>query len=91
MGSCINKSNNIISIRINEKTHTSNEQSSQKLISTDAPSQRLNSKKIIKTKFRFQNLYSNDISKILIIPEMKDNNDNDINNLNSIREIMDLF
>ena len=93
MGSCINKSNEIISIRINEKSHTTNEPTnikSKKLLSGNASSLKLSSLKFRKNKLHFQTLYSNDISKILIIPEMI-NNDNDINNMNSIREIIELF
>ena len=93
MGSCINKSNDIITIRINEKDQCSfgpSYSKNKKYMSTAVSSLDLNSKKFRKGSLPLENLYSNNISKILLIPEMR-NKDNDINNYNSIREILDLF
>ena len=93
MGSCINKSNDIITIRINEKIQGSNGPSyskNKKFLSTRISLLDVNTKKLRKDSDALETLYSNNISKILIIPEMR-NKDIDTNNYNSIRDILDLF
>ena len=92
MGSCINKSNDIITIRINEKIQGSNGSYSKnkKFLSTGAFLLDVNTRKLRKDSDALETLYSNNISKILIIPEMR-NKDIDTNNYNSIRDILDFF
>ena len=86
MGSCINKSNNIITLRINAQVHNtifSPDSKSKKFLSTAVSSMDLNSYKLSKAKLPYPKLYPENISKIIHI-----NNDNDIN---SLREICELF
>lgn len=93
MGSCINKSNDIIAIRINEKPQSSigpSYSKNKKFLSTAVSSLDINTQKLRKGSVPLETLYSNNISKILLIPEMR-NKELDINNYNSIREILDLF
>ncbi len=84
MGSCINKSNNIITLRIDAQVHNTifpSYSKSKKFTSTAVSSMDLNSYKFSKAKL--PKLYPENISKIIHI-----NNDND---LNSLREICELF
>ena len=93
MGSCVNKSNEIITMRINEKQQNINEPSytkNKKYMSTAVSSLDYKSNKFNKKKVNFSTLDSNDISKIIIIPEVR-NYENNINSHNSIRELLDLF
>ena len=95
MGSCINKSNDIINIRINERSEHSDYRNeklpinskSKKYVSTAVSSLEFNTNKYDKIN-PYPSLYSNDISKILILPEII-NYEN--NKLNSIIEIVELF
>ena len=70
--------------------HWANYSKNKKYMSTAVLSLDLNSKKFRKGSLPLETLYSNNISKILLVPE-KRNKENDINNYNSIREILDLF
>ena len=93
MGSCINKSNDIINIRINKHNKQSNCRNeklpidSKKFASTAVSSLESSIEKYDKS-IPYPTLYSNDISKILILPEII-NYEN--NKLNSLREIVELF
>ena len=82
---CINKSNNIITLRINAQVHNTNfptDSKNKKFMSTAVSSMDLNSYKFSKAKLSYPKLYPGNISKIHI------NNDNDIS---SLREICELF
>ena len=94
MGSCINKSTDIIAIRLNVKQNNSEEPSytrKKNYLPMAISSLDNKSYKFKKNKSDFSPLYSNDISNILVIPEIRNNENNNINNLNSLREILELF
>ena len=89
MGSCINKSNIIINVKINNKNYIQNKKlplNSTKCQSTAVSSHEFNSKKYNK-KCHFPSI-SREISKIFFIPEINDDN---VNRKNSLREILELF
>lgn len=88
MGSCVNKSSNeIIEFRLNKRNEDDPTCSkSKKNAFENKCSLDFNSKNRCKKKVSIPALYSNNISKILIIPEF-----NDKNNCNSFREIIELF
>ena len=92
MGSCLNKSNNVINIRINEYSGIRNEKihsHSKKYLSTAISSIDLNyNKNNEKKQLPYPSLYFNNISKIIILPEK---NNEDINKINSLREILELL
>ena len=86
MGSCVNKSQQIIELKVNEQIGDDPTRSkSEKIILEKKYSRNFNSKKITK-KVSIPTLFSNDISKILLIPEFCDKN-----NINSSSEIIELF
>ena len=91
MGGCVNKTNNVITMRLKEKmyypqsdNHLNIKKPIVKAISMDVLSQKI---KKINHPFKKE---SNNISKIVNMPEVK-NNENDLNNINSLREIVELF
>ena len=93
MGGCVHKGNEVITIRIKEQNQNPVEYSknrNKKYMSTAISSLDNHSQKYNKNKIPFPSLYSNDISKILEIPELM-NNDSNFNNFSSFREIIELF
>ena len=93
MGGCIHKRDEVITCIIKKQEQNSNESyksKNKKYMSTAISSLDNHSKKYNKNKIPFPTLYSNDLSKILKIPDLR-SNDNDINNLNSLREIIELL
>ena len=91
MGGCVNKTNNVITMRIKEKTYIQQSGLYLKIKKpiTKAVSMDVHSQKFKKMNHPFK-LNLNDISKIVKMPDAK-NNENDLNNLNSLREIVELF
>ena len=91
MGGCVNKTNQVITMRINPKKYIQKNESKLKLKKpiTKAISMDVHSQKFKKISIPFNN-NSNDISKIVNIPDVK-NNENDVNNFNSLKEIVELF
>ena len=91
MGGCVNKTNNVITMRLKEKMYypqSDNHLNIKKPI-VKAISMDVLQKKIKKINHPFKK-ESNNISKIVNMPEVK-NNENDLNNINSLREIVELF
>ena len=91
MGSCINKSSDIITLRRNERG--SGESSIVKIKRNKVSKDYLlsfNSKIDNEKKFTLKTLPSNDISEIVLISEFK-SNDSSIYKNNSIREVLELF
>ena len=91
MGGCVNKTDNVITLRLKENVFIPQSDNNLKLkkplvkaISMDVLSQKI---KKINHPFKKE---SNNISRIVNLPEIK-NNENDINNFNSLREIVELF
>ena len=91
MGGCVNKTNNVITMRINEKKYSQKGGSNLKMKKhiAKAISIDVRSKKFKKINISFTS-NSNDISKIANMPDVK-NNENDVNNLNSLKEIVELI
>ena len=94
MGGCVNKTtNNVITMRINEQNliQKSGGDVNLKLKKpiTKAISMDVHSQKFKKINLEFTT-NSSDISKIVSMPDVK-NNENDLNNFNSLREIVELF
>ena len=90
MGGCINRGNDIITMRINDQQKDYYKQSNignNKHKSMPSPVLDLNFKKVEngKTTKSLPKLYTNNISKILNF------NENDINNSNSLREILEII
>ena len=91
MGGCVNKTNNIITMRIDVKKYTQKGGSNLKMKKpiAKAISMDVRSQKFKKINIPFTtNL--NDISKIANMPDVK-NNENDVNNFNSLKEIVELI
>ena len=91
MGGCVNKTNNVITMRINEKKYIIQSDSNKKIKKpiAKAISMDVHSQKFKKINIPFT-ANSNDISKIASMPDVK-NNENDVNNLNSLKEIVELI
>ena len=91
MGGCINKTNNVITMRLDQKTYIQqcdpNLKMKKPLVKAISMDVHLHKLKKINHPFKKD---SNDISKIVNMPEVK-NNENDLNNINSLREIVELF